>query len=128
MRFKILGLALLFLSSCGQSSEKVVDGQSNDTLTYYDNGNLKTYKKITSDSVFDMNFYSRLQNEVVDSMYRYRPFQDTLLAYERYIYNNQAAGQELDITRIKTDSGQYFQFTLTKPHGEWISLYIKENK
>ncbi len=103
-----------------------MDGQSNDTLTYYDNGNLKTYKQITRDSIFDINFYSRSHNEVVDSMYRYRPFQDTLHAYDRYISNDHVAGQELDISRIKNDLGSNFSINLVKPKGERVFSYLKK--
>lgn len=123
----VFPLIVVFFVSCRHSHDKNVDEPVNDSITYFDNGNPKTYKKIRRDSIFDVMYYRENENGVLDSMYRFKPFQDTLLAHEQYIYNDNKSKEELNINRIETDSGQYFEFTLTRPHGEWIALYIKRN-
>lgn len=123
----VFALLVAFFVSCKQSHDKHVNEPGNDSISYFDNGNPKTYKKIRSDSIFDVMYYTQNAYGVLDSMYRYKPFQDTLLAHEQYIYNDRKSKEELNIIRIETDSGRYFEFTLKRPHGEWIALFIKRN-
>lgn len=123
----VFALVVAFFVSCRPSHDKDVEGPFYDSIAYFDNGNPKIYKKIRRDSIFDVMYYKENENGVLDSMYRYKPFQDTLLAHEQYIYNDRKSKEELNINRIETDSGRYLEFTLKRPHGEWIALFIKRN-
>jgi len=128
--FKEMRITFIFsimLFGCGKSIDYPIAGKQNDSIEYFSNGNPKSYKVTKSDSVFDINFYNQFESGAIDSQYRYRYFYDTLIPHEEYIYTDKQITKELLISKLKTDSGEYYKFNLLEPRNEWISIYIRGN-
>ncbi len=123
---RILLLILVFLSSCSnykkdgheQTSEK-------QPREFFDNGFIKSEVLLENDTIREKYFYNYYDSGSIDSLYKFRQFGDTLLPFQQYIYNPDIVSKEIRIENIESDTGNLSKFTLQKPRGEWIAIYLQ---
>jgi hypothetical protein len=126
-RQAILFGLLIILSSCGQSPKDNIIKTDKGFQEFYDNGFIKTELIKKADSLEDKYFYNLYDSGLLDSLYQFKLYYDTMVAWRQYIYNTDRIKEELTFESITLDSGDYIKFRLIKPHYDIISLYLRKN-
>lgn len=122
----IIGLVITLISCDSQTNTRI--STENGYQEYFDNGFIKIDCIKKTASLEDKYFYNRYDSGLIDSLYQFRLFYDTIVPWKQYIYNSEQLAREIKIDRIQLDSGDFIKFELLNPRYDYISLHLRKNQ